>query len=500
MIHKKGTVLFLHVLFLFFFTAAKAEKQSVFYYSQPCIEAQKHIAALRLGKAKEILDEEKKLHPNNAAIGFLENHIDFYRIVTSLDFSLFKAMDVQKSARFTLAKNIPASSPYMLYMQSEMHLQFAFIKAMNEEYVSAMLEFRSAYQLATENQQKFPAFKPSAKTVGMFRALLGTTPKSYKWVLSIAGLKGNFDEGMAMLKSYLSSDIPSEFVLDKQSAVFYYVLFHLNYGDKDLAWSFCEANTRDHSENLMSCYLRGYVGSRTAKADEAINVLQFRPKSSEYEPFAGLDYYLALCKLNRQDTDADIIFKRFISHNKNKMLMREAYKRLSWFYLVNNDREKFLLYRSFAKRYGSGQNEEEKNITMEISRGIPHDAITLKARLLFDGGYYQKAEEVIKQCKPEQLATEYQKLEYHYRYARILHEENKFTKAAEYYSYVIKNSPENTPYHFAPFSCLYLGYIYQKTGFPQIAGNYFRSSFKYTKAEYMETIQVKAGKELEKMK
>lgn len=500
MIYKKGTVLFLHVLFLFFFTVVKAEKQSVFYYSQPCIEAQKHIAALRLGQAGQILEEEKKLHPNNAAIGFLENYIDFYRIVTSQDFSLFKVMDGKKSTRFALARNIPASSPYMLYMQSEMHLQFAFAKAMNEEYVGAMLEFRNAYQLATENQKKFPAFKLSAKTVGMFRALLGTTPKSYKWVLSIAGLKGNFDEGMSMLKNYLASDIAGEFILDRQAAIFYYVLFHLNYGDKELAWSFCEANTRDHSENLMSCYLRGYVGSRAAKTDEAINVLQSRPKGSEYEPFAGLDYYLAVCKLNRQDADADIVFKRFISHNKNKMLMREAYKRLSWFYLVNGDQEKFLLYRGFAKRYGQGQNEEEKNITMEISQKIPHDAITLKARLLFDGGYYQKAEEVIKQRKPEQLSTTYQKLEYYYRYGRILQEESKFTKAAECYSYVIKNSPENTPYHFAPFSCLYIGYIYQKTGFPQIAGNYFRNALKYSKAEYIETVQVKAGKELEKMK
>lgn len=500
MIHAKGTVLFITALFLLFYIPARAEKQSVFYYSQACVEAQEHIAALRLDKARAILAREKITAPNNAAICFLENYIDYYRIVTSQDFSLFKAMDQQKSVRFDQVKSIPASSPYLLYTQSEMHLQFAFVKAMNEEYVSAMLEFRNAYQLAVANQQKFPAFKPSAKTVGMFKALLGTTPKSYRWVLSIAGLKGNFDEGMGLLKNYLSSDVPGEFVLDRQAAVFYYVLFHLNFGSKETAWSFCEVHTRDHSTNLMSSYLRGYVGSRCAKTDEAIHVLESYPKTSEYESFPGLDYYLAVSKLTRLDHDADMVFKRFISLNKNKLLMREAYKRLSWFYLVNNDQEKFLLYRGFAKRYGAGQNEEEKNIDMELAQHIDHDVITLKARLLSDGGYYDRAEDMIRQRKPEQLKTTYQQLEYYYRYARILDEQHKFTKATECYTYVIKHSSANTAYHFAPFSCLNLGYIYLKTGFPQIARNYFTNAMKYSKAEYIETVQVKAGKELDKLK
>jgi hypothetical protein len=104
--------------------------------------------------------------------------------------------------------------------------------------------------------------------------------------------------------------------------------------------------------------------------------------------------------------------------------MKDAYRRISWHYLLKNDLDKFKVYRELSKRYGSTNSEEDKNIMRETTAGITHDLVLLKARLLFDGGYYAKAEETIKQRKPELLKTEYQNLEYYYRYARILHEQN----------------------------------------------------------------------------
>lgn len=472
----------------------------MFFFSPPCVEAQKHIAALRLNKALQVITEEKKVHPNNAALVLLENYIDYYRIVTSLDFTTFKAMDAQKSSRLAAAKAIPASSPYCLYAQSEIHLQFAFVKVMNEEYLGAMFDFRNAYQMALENTVKFPDFRPSQKTVGMFRALLGTTGKSYRWVLSIAGLKGNFDEGMKMLESYFHANVGDEYLLDKQSATFYYVLLHLNFGDKQLAWKFCEARTRDYTTSLLSNYLRGYTGMRTAQKETAIEVLGSRPKGKDYEPFTALEYYYALAKLYRLDEDADDYFRHFISVNKNKLMTREAYKRLSTFYLIRNDLERSVLYHGMMKRYGSRMNEEDKNRQWEIDRKVKPDITVLKARLLFDGGYYREAEAMIAKRSAEEFASEYQRLEYYFRYARILHEQGKFARASDYYHLVIKNSPENTPLHFAPLSCLYLGYLYQKIGFVQMAASYFSAVKKYQKAEYIESTTVKAEKELLKLK
>ena len=108
-----------------------------------------------------------------------------------------------------------------------------------------MLEFRNAYQLANQNLTKFPEFEPSLKTVGMFKALLGTTPKNYKWVLGVAGLSGNYEKGMATLEQYVKADVPADAILDEQMGVFYYGLFMLNFGDKQKAWEFTQAHTLD---------------------------------------------------------------------------------------------------------------------------------------------------------------------------------------------------------------------------------------------------------------
>jgi tetratricopeptide (TPR) repeat protein len=500
MICIKGARMVITLVLLFLCQFVKADTQHHFYFSPVCIEAQKHIAALRLNKAQQLLSAEKKLHPDNVAIPFLENYIDYYRIVTSQDYSELKKIEQAKDVRLKAVRKISTGSPYYLYAQSEMHLQWGFIKSFNQEYVGAMLEFRNAYQLAKENFEKYPDFKPSMKTVGMFRTLLGTIPNNYKWVLGVTGLTGDFDGGMQLLQRYFRGDTHQEFILDKQSTEFYYTLFMLNFGDKQKAWAFCNEHTMDYNANLLSVYLRAYTASKSGKNDESIHVLQHRPKSSDYEPFYALDYYLGMFKLNRLDDDAEQSLKRFVSFYKGKLYMKDAYRRISWCYLLKNDLDKYKIYRELSKRYGSTNSEEDKNIMRETELGITHDLIILKARLLFDGGYYVKAEETIKQRNPDQLKTEYQRLEYYYRYARILHEQNKYNKATDYYEQVVKLSPVSTPYYFAPYACLHMGYIYQKMGFGQIAKSHFSKVELYTKAEYHESIKVKSNKELQKLK
>jgi len=500
MINIEGARMVYTLLLLFLCPFVKADIQHHFYFSPVCVEAQKHISALRLNKAEQLLAAEKKLHPDNVAIPFLENYIDYYRLITSQDLTNFKKIEDAKDARLKAVRKIPTSSPYYLYAQSEIHLQWGFIKSFNQEYVSAMLEFKNAYQLAKQNFDNHPDFKPSMKTVGMFKALLGTIPDNYKWVLGVAGLSGDFDGGMNLIQRYFKTESYSEFILDRQSTVFYYGLFMLNFGDKQKAWAFCDEHTSDYSTNLLSVYLRAFTASKTARNDEAIHTLQHKPKSADYEPFYALDYFLGMCKLNRLDDDAEQSLKRFVSFYKGKLYMKDAYRRISWYYLLKNDSDKFKIYRELSKRYGSTNSEEDKNIMRENSGGITHDLVILKARLLFDGGYYVKAEETIKQRTPEELKTEYQKLEYYYRYARILHEQNKYNKALDFYTQVVKLSPVSTPYYFAPYACLHMGYIYQKMGFAQIAKSHFSKVDIYTKSEYHESIKVKSNKELKKLK
>ena len=174
MICIKGARMVITLVLFFLCLIVKANIQHHFYFSPVCLEAQKHIASLRLNKAQQLLSAEKKLHPDNVAILFLENYIDYYRLITSQDYSNLKKMEQLKDERLKAIRKISPKSPYFLYAQSEINLQWGFIQSFNQGYLGAMLDFRNAYQLAKENYEKYPEFKPSLKTVGLFRALLGT--------------------------------------------------------------------------------------------------------------------------------------------------------------------------------------------------------------------------------------------------------------------------------------------------------------------------------------
>jgi len=491
---------FMAITILLLFCCPIFAGNGVFIISNNCIEAQKNIGALKLKKANQLLLAEQKTNPNNLAVAYYQSCSDFYDLITSQNLNELKTFEEAKDLRLATVKLIKPESPFLLYTQSEIHLQSALLKVFKADYVSAMFEFKNSYNLIKQNQKKFPSFKPNLKSIGLFKALLGTTPKSYKWMLNVAGLDGDYMAGMALLKQYLNAEIGPEHYLDFQAAQFYYTIFELNFGDKNTAWEFCKTATLDHSTNLMSVYLRSFVGSKTAHNEDAIKTLETRPKSEDFQPFYALEYFLGFCKLNRLDEDADIHFKIFVSHFKGKMFMKDAYKRLQWFYLLKGDLAKVSAYGWMLKKYQSNPNEEEKQLATDLNQTTSTNLILLKSKFLFDGGYYTKAEETIKQQNQNLLKTPYQNLEYQYRYARILQELGKLNKAIEHFGKVVNLSPQNTPYYFAPNSCLQMGYIYKKLGFNLIAKQHFNNVGKYSKAEYIQSLEVKAEHEIELLK
>jgi tetratricopeptide (TPR) repeat protein len=204
-----------------------------------------------------------------------------------------------------------------------------------------------------------------------------------------------------------------------------------------------------------------------------------------------MDYLMGQAKLNKLDKDADSYFKKFVTFYKGKNLLKDAYRRLSWFYLLEGDTVKFTTYKGLAQRYGATNSDEDKNAQKESEAGIYPDISLLKARLLFDGGYYAKAEEVIRTVKVSELRTDYQRIEFHYRYGRIMHESNKLSKAIELYSQTIAISGNNN-YYFAPNSCLQLGLIYEKLGYNDLARQYYEKSLAYKNYEYRSGITQKA--------
>ena len=491
---KRAKILWCLLPFFYAPVIHASQNQSAFVFSQNCIDAQKNIKVLKLDKAKIILELERKINPNNVAVDYLEDFIDFYYLITNQEIEELHKLEPAKNIRLNRIKNSDPNSPYFLYTQAEINLHWAFARVLNNEFVNAVFEFRAAYQLLKINDKKFPHFLPNKKSLGMLQAVLGTVPESYKWILNVIGMSGDLNDGMKNIKDFLDQKEPRpEFLLEKQSAEFYYNFLLLNFGDKKDCWKFCETVTADYEINLFSTYIRAFTAIKCAQNDQAIYAIAHSPKGNDYVKLEIMDYLMGKAKLNRLDKDADVYFKKFVTFYKGQNLVKDAYKRLSWYSLLEGDTLKYSVYTGLARKYGATTSDEDKNALKESEMGILPDIILLKARLLFDGGYYSIAEDVIRMHQ-KKFRTENQQIEYYYRYARIMHGSNKIASAIELYTKTISAS-ENSTLYFAPNSCIQLGYIYEKLGYKELAKNYFEKALVYKNYDYKSGIsqEAKAG-------
>ena len=125
----------------------------------------KHIINLEFEEAHYLLDLEYENNPNNGFIPLHKNYIDFLTILISEDNAYFEIAEKQKDLRLDLLENAEENSPYYLYAQAEVHLQWAFSRLKFEEYSTAAYEFIKAYKLLEKNQEKFPEYPTDRKAI-----------------------------------------------------------------------------------------------------------------------------------------------------------------------------------------------------------------------------------------------------------------------------------------------------------------------------------------------
>lgn len=478
------------ILLLMLFFYAHTLYSQAFQYTPLCIEAQEQIVKFNLRDAAILLEKEKKQHAENATVALLENYIDFYTFIATQDVNWLKQKQGILDERIKKINACKLQSPHIRYAKSEIYLQWAFCQAISGELTSAAINFRNAYKQLDENIKQYPAFAPNLKNMGMLKAMLGTTPDNYKWMLKIVGMEGDFKGGMLLLENFITNthQNPSE-PLDKQTGNYYYILLNLNFGNRTECWQYTDQYTRTNQNNPLNIYLRAFTAIKSARSEEAIKTLRNRAAQSDIS-FPMFDYLMGVAMLNALNSDAPIYLKKFVSFSKGGNLIKDAYMRLALHYYLNNEVGEAALYRKMALQYGNSFTDEDKKALKECSQNDWPHAQLLRIRLLQDGGYYKHALAIADQIQPQTL-TEEQLAEYHYRIARIQHEQQQYLKAIENYKQAIRIS-KNMQIHYAPFSNFYIGSIYEQIQSKELARTYYQRVFEYKNFPYKTSIFQKA--------
>ena len=171
--------------------------------------------------------------------------------------------------------------------------------------------------------------------------------------------------------------------------------------------------------------------------------------------------------------------------------MKAANLRLAWFYLIEGDKQKYEFYLTKIKNGGAALVDEDKQAQHECESGERLNSSLLKSRLLFDGGYFERAILELNKADTRKIKSVKDNLELVYRTARIYHKQNNFEKAIGNYQLTYKNG-NSYPYYFAANSALQLGLIYEEQKNIEKARESFTQALSLKNHEYQNSISQKA--------
>ena len=451
------------IFFVLQIVTAFAQKR--FEWTPALRDAYHKTTSLRFQEAEAGLASIRKNDPDNLLILHVENYLDFFRVYLNEDETEFKKLEKNKDQRIErIEKEGDKNSPYYLYLLADIRLQWSLARLKFEQYSSAFFETNKAFKLLTENAEKYPQFMPNKKDLGILHAMTGTIPGGYKWAVEwLSSMEGTIDEGRGELEEVVAYARQHDFIYEQETYVYYaYLLLHLD-NDSEEAWKVINTANLKPTESPMACFIMANVAMRTDRGNEAISYLEKRPSGSQFYHFYYLDYMLGLAKLQRLDTDADKYLLRYVNNFKGRNFIKDAWQKLAWYHLINGDILGYQSCMSSCKSKGYTITGSDRSANEEARSGIVPSVDLLKARLLFDGGHFQLAYDVLKNKKVTDYFSERNQLEFTYRMGRIAHKQKRYSEALKFYQTTIEKG-EKSPWYFACRAALERGHIFEMQG------------------------------------
>ncbi len=470
-----------------------------FDFNANCLKAYQNIFELKLSTARQLIVNERKVHPNNAIVPLLENYVDYFYLLTTDNKQDFERLQNNKERRLAQISNDDDKSPYYLYAQAEVNLQWALIRGRYGSYYTAAREINKASNLLEENAKKFPAFHLNAKGLGLINTLMGSLPDGFlKSALSTLGIKGSIQTGLSMLDK-LAENLPkSAYEPFFEEVVFYYVYVLNDVVHSPIAYVKTMKYTERFSESsLLKTYLQAYAASKNGKNDQAINTLNEKPTGSLYQAFPYLDYLMGVTLLNKLDYNAGNYFEKYLQNNKGVSYIKDTYLHLAWVALLKGDMNGYSDYANKVKTSGYTFQEKDKQALNEVNAAIPNKTL-LSARLLFDGGYLSRANEMLTELNNNSFNSLKDKAEFNYRQGRISDDLGKDDNALSYYQNAI-NYGKTLKQYYAAKAAVLMGKIYEKKKNTDRARAYFNIAISLKNHEYESGIENEAKQGLRRL-
>src|ERR1700744_5361809 len=116
------------LLFLVILIGSAFSARANYVFDARCLDAYNAVFDFRLNDARNIIQQEKKLNPQNGITILLDNYVDYISLLTSDDKHEYDRLKDKKGDRIDQLEGIEEDSPYYLFAQAEVYLQWGLVK------------------------------------------------------------------------------------------------------------------------------------------------------------------------------------------------------------------------------------------------------------------------------------------------------------------------------------------------------------------------------------
>jgi tetratricopeptide (TPR) repeat protein len=304
-------------------------------------------------------------------------------------------------------------------------------------------------------------------------------------------MHGTIEEGLKELYFILRTSTPENNIFFKETVLFTAIAEGRLNNQPKQGLQLIVTNLGKIPESKIVQYLMVTLLIEQGKNDEAIRVLSEKAgvQSALHVPF--LDFMLGECKLFRGDANADIFFKNFLVLHKGKHFIKEAHQKLAWDALLKGDRAGYFNQMQQILIKGSNTTDEDQQAMQEAENHATPHPVLLRSRLYYDGGYYDKALEVLTASLYTTLHQHGHRLEFLYRKGRILQAQKADAEALHYLNLTITTG-QYEKYYFACSAALQCGIIHESLGSMELASKYYTMCLEMIPDTYSTSLHQKA--------
>lgn len=442
----------------------------------------------------DVLDKAYRYH--------LHDYMDFLKVFISEDEAVFDEALERRSDYIDFWEELPASFPARDFFIGDTYLRWALLRMKFNQKVRAAWELNKAYRYLTDNVLNYPDYYPAVADLGAVEVLIGTVPEQYNWIMNLLDFKGTIDGGKARIQEVLdvAQKSPQWGFLEKPT------LFMLSFIDMNMSSEvdrklISRLEEMDEQGEIVSQPLMMFFYAdllqKQYRNDEALRVLSYYEAENEQFPFYFLYYMKGLAQLYKLDAQCLESFGVFTDHFEGMHYLKSAYQKKAWYHLLQGDTLKYWREMSQAGTVGNSLIGADELADKEADRSKVPNRLLLKSRLLFDGGYFEKAYTALttSQFSPENTR---ELTEFDYRMGRVLHLQEAYESAIQYYKKTYAEGKHLEAY-YAANAMLMTGRIFIRIGNFTEAKRAFEACLDMSGFDYQFSIHQKARAGLSKI-